>query len=487
MVKVNKNRINVLNDTEPDIKSGEYVLYWVLMYRRTRYNHALQRAIEWANELEKPLLVFEPLQLKYEWASDRFQQFIIESMKDSYDAYSKSKAGYFPFVETAEGELNGLLESLASKASVVISDDYPAYFIPQMAAKGKGIITCKYEIVDSNGLMPIRSAEKEFVRAHDFRRNMHKNIAEHLEFPPEENPLTKLKTTFNEDLIKATLKKWEPTNFTDINIPELVSELPVDKSVKASNITGGYKAAKERMDNFLENSFNDYSERRSHPSEDVGSGLSPYFHFGNLSSYEVFKKIVEMEGWSKDKTNEKKVGNRREWWGMSENAEGFLDQLITWREVGFHTCVYKSNYAQYESLPEWALETLEEHSKDEREHIYSFEELENSKTHDEIWNAAQKQLKEEGIIQNYLRMLWGKKILEWTEHPKTALNYMIQLNNKYALDGRDPNSYSGIFWTLGRYDRAWGPERPIFGKIRYMTSDSTAKKFNLSGYLEKWS
>ena len=354
-------------------------------------------------------------------------------------------------------------------------------------AKGKGIVTCKYEIVDSNGLMPIRSAEKEFVRAHDFRRNMHKNIAEHLEFPPEENPLTKLKTTFNEDLIKATLKKWEPTNFTDINIPELVSELPVDKSVKASNITGGYKAAKERMDNFLENSFNDYSERRSHPSEDVGSGLSPYFHFGNLSSYEVFKKIVEMEGWSEDKTNEKKVGNRREWWGMSENAEGFLDQLITWREVGFHTCVYKSNYDQYESLPEWALETLEEHSKDEREHIYSFEELENSKTHDEIWNAAQKQLKEEGIIQNYLRMLWGKKILEWTEHPKTALNYMIQLNNKYALDGRDPNSYSGIFWTLGRYDRAWGPERPIFGKIRYMTSDSTAKKFNLSGYLEKWS
>ena len=172
---------------------------------------------------------------------------------------------------------------------------------------------------------------------------------------------------------------------------------------------------------------------------------------------------------------------------MSENAEAFLDQLITWREVGFHTCVYKSNYDQYESLPEWAIETLEKHSKDEREHIYSFEELENSKTHDEIWNAAQKQLKEEGIIQNYLRMLWGKKILEWTEHPKTALNYMIQLNNKYALDGRDPNSYSGIFWTLGRYDRAWGPERPIFGKIRYMTSESTAKKFNLSVYLDKWS
>ena len=487
MLKVNENRINILNDTDPNTESGEYVLYWLLMYRRTRYNHALQRAIEWANELNKPLLVFEPLQLQYEWASDRFQQFIIESMKDNYDLLNETKAGYFPFVETSEGKINGLLESLASKASVVISDDYPAYFIPQMSAKGKGIVTCRYEIIDSNGLMPIRSAEKEFVRAHDFRRNMHKNIAEHLESPPEENPVATLKTSFNKDLIKETLKKWEPTNFTNINIPELVRDLPVDKSVKASSISGGYKAAKERLDNFLENSFNDYSKRRSHPSEDIGSRLSPYFHFGNLSSYEVFKKIVDKEGWSKDKANDKKVGNRREWWGMSENAEAFLDQLITWREVGFHTCVYKSNYDQYESLPEWAIETLEKHSKDEREHIYSFEELENSKTHDEIWNAAQKQLKEEGIIQNYLRMLWGKKILEWTEHPKTALNYMIQLNNKYALDGRDPNSYSGIFWTLGRYDRAWGPERPIFGKIRYMTSESTAKKFNLSEYLDKWS
>ena len=140
MLKVNKNRINILNDTEPNIETGEYVLYWLLMYRRTRYNHALQRAIEWANELNKPLLVFEPLQLQYEWASDRFQQFIIESMKDNYDLLNETKAGYFPFVETSEGKINGLLESLASKASVVISDDYPAYFIPQMAAKGLSLI-----------------------------------------------------------------------------------------------------------------------------------------------------------------------------------------------------------------------------------------------------------------------------------------------------------------------------------------------------------
>jgi deoxyribodipyrimidine photo-lyase len=129
---------------------------------------------------------------------------------------------------------------------------------------------------------------------------------------------------------------------------------------------------------------------------------------------------------------------------------------------------------------------LHEHSSDEREHIYSLDELTYSQTHDEIWNAAQNQLRTQGVIQNYLRMLWGKKILEWTPNPQIALSYMITLNDRYSLDGRDPNSYSGVFWILGRYDRAWGPERSIFGKIRYMTSDSTARKFNLKPYLEKW-
>ena len=487
MLKVNKNRIKILNDSKPNTQSGEYVLYWVLAFRRSKYNHALQRATEWANELNKPLLIFEPLQLRYEWSNKRFQQFIIESMKNNFDVFEKSKAGYFPFVETNEGEIDGLFESLIKKACVVIGDDFPAFFIPQMSAKGKGLIKCRYELVDSNGLMPVNAAEKEFVRAHDFRRYMHKNITQHLDSAPVENPITELNKSFTKNLIKETLIKWKPTNFANINIVKLVDALPVDKSVKPSNIPGGSIAAKERLFTFLESGYKNYAEKRNYPSGDYSSRLSPYFHFGNLSSFEVFKKIIEIEEWSEDKTNDKKIGNRKEWWGMSQNAEGFLDQLITWREIGFHTCVYKSNYDQYESLPNWALETLDKHSKDKREYIYSFEELENSQTHDRIWNSAQNQLKDEGIVQNYLRMLWGKKILEWTETPETALNYMIQLNNKYALDGRDPNSYSGIFWTLGRYDRAWGPERPIFGKIRYMTSESTAKKLDLSSYLEKWS
>ena len=146
--------------------------------------------------------------------------------------------------------------------------------------------------------------------------------------------------------------------------------------------------------------------------------------------------------------------------------ERFFDEFITWRELGYHTCVRRANYNQYSSLPEWAIKTLGEHSSDTREYIYTLEELTYSQTHDEIWNAAQNQLREEGVIQNYLRMLWG--------------------NDRYSLDGRDPNSYSGVFWVLGRYDRAWGPERQIYGKIRYMTSDSAARKFNLKPYMEKW-
>jgi deoxyribodipyrimidine photo-lyase len=171
---------------------------------------------------------------------------------------------------------------------------------------------------------------------------------------------------------------------------------------------------------------------------------------------------------------------------MSEPSEAFLDQLITWRELGFNLCWQRDDYDGYDSLPDWALVTLKAHEMDERGHIYSREDFELGRTHDPLWNAAQMQLCREGRIHNYLRMVWGKKILEWTASPRKALSVMIELNDKYALDGRDPNSYSGIFWVLGRYDRAWGPERPIFGKIRYMSSENTARKVRVRNYIKKY-
>jgi deoxyribodipyrimidine photo-lyase len=171
---------------------------------------------------------------------------------------------------------------------------------------------------------------------------------------------------------------------------------------------------------------------------------------------------------------------------MGEGAEAFLDQLVTWRELGFNLSSKNPEYASYGSLPSWARETLELHESDPRPHLYSLEEMEAAGTDDSVWNAAQRELLREGVIHNYLRMLWGKKILEWSPTARDALDIMIELNDRYAVDGRDPNSYSGIFWCLGRYDRGW-PERPIFGKVRPMSSKSTRRKIKLKNYLLRFS
>jgi deoxyribodipyrimidine photo-lyase len=180
-------------------------------------------------------------------------------------------------------------------------------------------------------------------------------------------------------------------------------------------------------------------------------------------------------------------GKRSGWWGLSADAEAFLDELVTWRELGLNFCAQRADYDRYESLPAWARATLERHARDRRPHVYALEQLERAQTHDELWNAAQNQLRVEGRIHNYLRMLWGKKILHWSASPREALAILIELNNKHALDGRDPNSYSGIFWTLGRFDRPWGPEREVFGTVRYMSSESTRRKLRVEDYVARWS
>jgi deoxyribodipyrimidine photo-lyase len=242
------------------------------------------------------------------------------------------------------------------------------------------------------------------------------------------------------------------------------------------------------LQTFLSRRLSRYADERNQPDEDVASGLSPWLHFGHLSVHEVFCDLTAMEVWSPDRLGDVREtrGAREGWWGMSKPAEAFLDELVTWRELGFNMCSRNPHYDQYESLPNWALETLSAHASDVRPVIYSHDEMAAAATHDRIWNAAQNQLLQEGRMHNYLRMLWGKKILEWSPSPQAALEIMIELNNRYALDGRDPNSYSGIFWVLGRYDRAWGPERPIFGKVRYMTSENTARKLSLTQYLDRY-
>ncbi len=171
---------------------------------------------------------------------------------------------------------------------------------------------------------------------------------------------------------------------------------------------------------------------------------------------------------------------------MGAATEAFLDECITWREVGFNFCALRDDHDQFASLPAWARASLEAHADDPRDHVYALDEFAGARTHDDVWNAAQRQLVGEGRMHNYLRMLWGKKILEWSRTPQEALGTMIELNNRYALDGRDPNSYSGIFWVLGRYDRPWAPRRPIFGVVRYMSSANTLRKLQMKQYMATW-
>jgi deoxyribodipyrimidine photo-lyase len=340
------------------------------------------------------------------------------------------------------------------------------------------------EKVDSNGLLPMRAAERVFVSAYSFRRFLQKTLPDHLMEFPRPDPLKGGRIPPLRELAEDLAKRWPPVAGEALEeYPRLTRSLPIDHSVAGAPIRGGSVAAQQLLRDFVSERLAHFADERNQPESAVTSGLSPYLHFGHISTHEVFAEITRREGWSDGRLSPVITGKRSGWWGMDRNAEAFLDQLVTWRELGFNTCWQQGNYDRFESLPQWALDTLAKHAADPRVHLYSPREFEEGRTHDPLWNAAQMQLVREGGIHNYLRMLWGKKILEWTATPGDAVQTMIHLNNKYALDGRDPNSYSGIFWCLGRYDRPWGPERPIFGTVRYMSSENTARKVKVKSYM----
>jgi deoxyribodipyrimidine photo-lyase len=364
----------------------------------------------------------------------------------------------------------------------VVTDAFPSFFLPRMTAAAAKQVRVRMEAVDGNGLLPLGAANRAYPTAYAFRRFLQKTLPDHLGDAPAADPLR------GADLPRASLPRkitdrWPEATAADFDALET---LPIDHAVAPAPAGGGAGAAGRRLAAFLRSGFGRYVDDRNAPERDGTSGLSPYLHFGHLSAHEVFDRIRRREGWSPASLASRTDGRREGWWGMSTHAEAFLDQLVTWRELGYNFCAFRDDFADYDSLPGWAQGTLEDHAKDPRESVYSLEAFARAETHDPLWNAAQRQLTSEGRIHNYLRMLWGKKILEWTRTPREALEIMIELNNRYALDGRNPNSYSGIFWVLGRYDRPWGPERPIFGKIRYMSSRNTARKLKVDKYLARY-
>jgi deoxyribodipyrimidine photo-lyase len=265
-----------------------------------------------------------------------------------------------------------------------------------------------------------------------------------------------------------------------------LAALPIDHAVGVAPIHGGAAAAERALAAFLSRGLARYDTARGDLTDSAASGLSPYLHWGHISVHEVFERLIEREGWTPAALSPVAHGSREGFWNMSPAADAFLDELVTWREIGFNMCAHRDDYDRFESLPAFARATLAVHARDPRPFVYSLVQLERAETHDELWNAAQRQLVREGRMPNALRMLWGKKVLEWSRTPEEALSSLIELNNKYALDGRDPNSYSGILWVFGRYDRAWGPERPIFGKVRYMSSESARRKLRVGAYLARY-
>jgi deoxyribodipyrimidine photo-lyase len=467
---------------------GEYVLYWMIANRRCGWNFSLQRAADWAQDLKKPLVVFEPLRCGYRWASDRLHRFVIQGMADNQRRFQQAGVFYYPYLEPKPGDGAGLLHELAARACVVVSDDFPCFFLPRMINSAARQVPVRFELIDSNGLLPMRATNRVFARAFDFRRFLQRELRPHLDQFPDPDPLHNRRLPKLRDLPPEILQRWRPASPQQLlDDPTVLSALAIDHAVGPTETIGGQRAAGKALQQFLDERIPRYAGQRNEPEVEAASGLSPYLHFGHISAHQVFAETMSRDGWSSDRISAKVNGSSEGWWGASANVESFVDELITWREIGYNLCWQREDYDRYESLPDWAQTTLAEHAGDRRPHVYRLAEFEAAETHDPLWNAAQRQLVREGRIHNYLRMLWGKKVFEWSASPREALATLIELNNKYALDGRNPNSYSGIFWVLGRYDRAWGPERPIFGKIRYMTSENTARKVRVKDYIRRYS
>jgi deoxyribodipyrimidine photo-lyase len=475
-------RVRPANDRPVDA-AADYVVYWMIAARRPAWNFALDRAVAWSRQLNKPLVVFEALRVDYPWASDRLHRFVLDGMADNARAFAGSPALYFPYVEPAVGAGKGLLAALAERAALVVTDEFPCFFLPRMVRAAARRLPVRLEAVDSNGILPLAASTRTFSAAAHFRRYVQKSLIAAMPAFPDPRPLRRRKLTALRSLPRSLERRWKPADPRLLEHGSSLARLPIDHKVGVVAQRGGHRAARAALRSFVARRLSAYGEARNHPDDRGTSHLSPWLHFGHVSAHEVFDAVLRHERWSRRKLPARATGAREGWWHVSPGAEAFLDQLVVWRELAYNTCATRpDDYGSFASLPRWATTTLAEHENDPRQHLYDRETLESGRTHDAVWNAAQHEMRATGWFHNYMRMLWGKKILEWSRTPEAALETMIALMNRWALDGRNPNSYAGYFWTLGRYDRPW-PERPIYGKVRSMSSARSARKVRLSRYL----
>ena len=447
-------RIELLNDKTAN-NNGKYVLYWMQIFKRATNNHALKFAIEQANERKLPLVVYEALKYYYPWANDRFHTYILEGVAEKKAAFEKLGIRYLFYLQRNSSDPKQVVARICKDAALLVTDDFPCFIIPQHNAA----IVKKAEIpiyaVDSNGIIPLSKFEKEEFAAYTIRPKIKKLLPNYLE------PFKEAKIAIKNADLKVDCPE---TIVTNDNIAELVALCDIDHAVKPSPVYhGGEKNGKKRLKHFVENILPTYHETRSAPHVDGTSRLSSYLHFGFLSAEEIYHAV-----------NDSAVAQ--------EAKDQYLEELVVRRELGYNFTKFNKNYQTLECLPDWAKKTMEVHKKDKRPVIFSAEQIELGTTDDSLWNAAQREAIETGEVHNYMRMLWGKKVIEWRETYEDSYKLLEHLNNKYCLDGRNPNSYAGVHWCFGKHDRAWG-ERAVFGKIRYMSSASTSRKIDARKYI----
>lgn len=410
-------------------------------------NLALDYAIQQANRLRLPVVVYEALRPDYPYANDRTHRFVLEGVQQNRADAEARDLRYHFFLPRTATEARGVLVKLGARAALVVTDEYPTFIIREQTARFARRFSGALHLVDGNGILPMRIFEKEQYSARFLRDRAHRL------FPD-------LWTRFDD------LPPRHPRFSGDLGIPDwqgevaaAVTQSEIDHTIAPVATEGGRTAGLARLEAFVNDGLEGYATKRNKSAKHT-SGLSPYLHFGHVGIHEVAERVLLSDA-------------------PAEDIDSFLEEAIIRRELSFNLCFYREDHGSLTALPDWAKKTLDKHRGDRRKPAYTASELEAAETSDEVWNLAQRQLLEAGTMHGYLRMLWGKKVIEWMETPEEAHAFLVEQHAKYALDGRDPNTHAGVLWCFGKHDRPWAPERPIFGIIRYMSSASTAKKVRL--------
>ncbi|PKL39963.1 MAG: deoxyribodipyrimidine photolyase [Spirochaetae bacterium HGW-Spirochaetae-1] len=440
---IHPERIKKLND-RPERK-GDYVLYWMQQSQRVDWNHALAHAIDRANGLSLPIIVFFGLTPRYPGANARHYAFMLQGLAEVQEKLAES--GIF-FVLRIEMPVDGV-SALARNAALVVTDRGYTRVQRQWREQAAREIDCSLVQVESDVIVPVETASpKEEYSAATLRPKLKREMTRFL--VPLEPRVVKKKLSSGPASLDAAMPV---KNFADLD--------PDTAAGPVTWLTGGSGEAEKLLNNFIRDKLKYYDTLRNDPSRDYLSHLSPYLHFGQISSLRI--ALASMQS------------------GHSAR-EAFLEELIVRRELSMNFVYYNSCYDEYESLPDWARKTLDEHAVDTREYLYDMHAFENAKTHDPYWNAAQKELLKKGKMHGYMRMYWGKKIIEWSASPQEAYRTALYLNDKYSLDGRDPNGYAGVAWCFGKHDRPW-KERSVFGKVRFMNDRGLERKFDIKAYV----